>query len=202
MTTPAGMRRTAAARQGPDPRALATLAGGVAALCLFALLAGLLVTRAVRCGQGSPETHVVAIDGSVTPILVSPQGVAPDQSNVTPIVLPTPRPPEPIKPVEQAADAGQMEAGSVVDFSDSPPIAPPPSPPDERLAAPETGRLVVRTRNTAMLFVGNRQIGIVDREGIELPEGRYRIKVRNRNGVRRRRVSIEAGETTRVRFRL
>ncbi len=66
----------------------------------------------------------------------------------------------------------------------------------------ESGWITVTTRRRAALFIRGRRVGLTPVEHFALPPGRYRIKVRSRFGVRRRWVTVSAGDEKRLSFNL
>lgn len=67
---------------------------------------------------------------------------------------------------------------------------------------PSSGRLTVRSRRRAMVYIGGRRIELTPLEDLELEPGLYVVRVSNRYGARRRRVRIEAGEEEEIEFDL
>ena len=109
------------------------------------------------------------------------------------------QPPDP-DPRHLGSDGGGGEGGDEEDGGSS--LTWGDAAPEEDGIPAGKGLLSVESRRRAMVWVGRRKVGLTPVQGLELDPGRYRIKVRSRHGLQRKRIRVRAGKETRVRFRL
>jgi serine/threonine protein kinase len=206
----------------PPPSRTLLLVLALVALFSVAILAGILVTLSVRRGQASTNEHQELIQGTSTPNSETPP--APSQEQVEASTSPAATCQLLVRVIPPHAEVTVDEETRTAD-NGTVSFNVPPGPHEVRATTPDgqsstrtvmvsedepmaitltvgitKGRLSVRSRRRATVYVGQTKLGLAPIEGHELDPGEYTVRVKSRRGVRQRDVTIVAGQLEEIRF--